>query len=297
MASQPNDPIPSEQSLEFLFMLDRIESWVCSCATDEVNDVHSTVDSTDILRAKVAVYERALKDRLDAVVDLDRVAAERFRSRIEDLGPRLRSALDASSVAKQSCAETPALGVMSATSGTTANAVARVLAQRDASARAEKEKAERLAAEARAKAQQLEEKMGEQGTEVASVSPLDGHSASELLQGSSSASSSDFHWRRSGANKPGPSAGSRELIEREMLDVTNNIKGLAQTWTKTLQEDNRVIEDIVTSQDQSQMKVEAANKAGKKLLWTSQLGFFKTMFMLATSIGVFCAMIPFIIFT
>lgn len=277
-------------------MLDRIESWVCSCVTDDVNDIYSTVvDGTDILRAKVAVYERALKERLDAVADLDGASAEHFRSRIEDLGPRLRNALDARLVAKQNSIEMP--GDTSPINGAADDAVAQPLVERNALAGGEHEKAARPE-ELSVETPQLQEKTGEQGVDEASAPSSDSRSMPDPLQGSSSsAASSEFHWRRSAANKTGPSSGSRELIEREMLDVTNNIKGLAQTWTKALQEDNKVLEETMASQDQSQMKVEAANKAGKKLLWTSQLSFLKTMFMLAVSIAVFCAMIPFIIFT
>jgi hypothetical protein len=111
-------------------------------------------------------------------------------------------------------------------------------------------------------------------------------------------SSASVPWRQPGRKVATVSTASqRGQYESEMLDITDNMKGLAQSWTQSLQRDSKVLEEIHNSVDDSQRKAEAENKKAKAMLWAGSLSFFKTMLMLAVSIIIFFLMIPFIIIT
>merc|ERR1712146_345010 len=96
--------------------------------------------------------------------------------------------------------------------------------------------------------------------------------------------SADVPWRQPGRKVAAVTTSSqRGQYEKEMLDITDNMKGLAQSWTHTLKRDSEVLEEIANSQDVSQRTVDEAAKKSKAMLWAGSLSFFKTMMMLAVS--------------
>mmetsp|Transcript_27470 Transcript_27470/g.51474 ORF Transcript_27470/g.51474 Transcript_27470/m.51474 type:complete len:257 (-) Transcript_27470:47-817(-) len=91
--------------------------------------------------------------------------------------------------------------------------------------------------------------------------------------------------------------GARSNLESEMVDLAEGMKGAANTFLKTLQKDNKRLEDMQTSQQRSLDAVTAHSDSGKKLLRSGQMSFLCTMILVAISVIIFCMMVPFIIFT
>lgn len=277
---------PPEGSLEFLLLLSRVEAWVRSATLADQEGGAVGEDCASIWRAKVTAYEKSLLDRLGNWTGLEQVAAERYRSRIEELGPTLEARVQAERRAAQKASpDAAATSSVVASAEGPASAVTRAIEAREASARAEKAKAEAAAAE----------KAREEGSAVAD--PVSMEAAADLR----SVTPAEAPWRQKGKmpgkQNAGSSGSQRSQYEKEMLEITDNMKGLAQSWSQSLARDSKVLEEIHASQDDSQAKVDAANRKGKAMLKMGSLSFLKTMIMLAVSIVIFFMMIPFIIFT
>jgi len=290
---QETTTAPPEGSLEFLLLLSRIEAWVLKAPAERPAESTSDLEEADcaaISRAKVAAYEQSLLERLARWTELDKVAAERYRIRIEELGPTLQSTFDASAaLAKKAALPTTTEAAMPTTTGV-------VDAPADPEAEAE------IRQEARSAVARPQDATGglESSTDRRASDEL---SPSGLLDVRTSAqqnaerrAAADPPWRQKG-RQVAPITNMRGVYEKEMLDITDNMKGLAQSWTHSLQKDQKALEEIAKSQDRSQDRTADANKTGKAMIWTGQLSFIKTMIMLAVSIGIFFTLIPFIIIT
>jgi len=301
---------PPQGSLEFLLQLNRIEAWVRTASSSTLvtpagglEEGITAEESVEIWRAKVAAYEKSLLDRLGCWRDIDKASAERYRSRIEDLGPTLQRVLDIGAPrrtltkgALPSVTAAAAAGPV-AVADAAGVAVARLLEAREAAAKAKKAKLE-AAAEVSKGLENSETsgapRIGEPSNPL--ESPVPDTTTPNTGAAVKSTATTSAPWRQPG-RQPVNIASQRGQVEQEMLDITDNMKGLAQSWTSSLQRDNKVLDDIQDSQDTSQSKVSKANKTGKAMLWTGQLSFFKTMIMLAVSVVIFFMLIPFIIIT
>lgn len=284
---------PPEGSVDFLLLLSRIEAWVLKAAAERPAESTSDLeeaDYVDISRAKVVAYEQSLLERLAQWTELDKVAAERYRIRIEELGPTLQSTFDASAAAARKAAlPEPIEAAMPTTAGIV-----------DAPAAPDTEAARRQeAGTAAARPQEgtggLESLSDRRASDELSPSGLPDVPTS-AQQNAERRAVADPPWREKG-RQTAPTSNMRAAYETEMLDITDNMKGLAQSWTHSLQKDQKALEEIAKSQDRSQDRTADANKTGKAMIWTGQLSFIKTMIMLATSVVIFFMLIPFIIIT
>mmetsp|Transcript_50186 Transcript_50186/g.99170 ORF Transcript_50186/g.99170 Transcript_50186/m.99170 type:complete len:284 (+) Transcript_50186:88-939(+) len=278
------DGRPPPVALDFLLFLARVEKVVSAFDAEGLAESH---DDAEIWRAKVKAYEAALRNQLDRWQDLTDAVAERYRSRIEEIAPSLERKLS-DRRRQQEVAAAPAH-------------------------------------------QPAVQGIG------AFDDPLDGSGAADLPDGglqapvsvggdliSGSGSARDETdaisdsgpgrlgsfgaeatlWRRRGV---GPAALRRQAgvadramlvqLEEEMASMSENMKGAASAFLVNLKRDDERLKSISSMQDKHLDDVKSETAKGKKLLWSSQLGFFCTMIMLATSVVMFCMMIPFIIFT
>ncbi|CAE7946675.1 unnamed protein product [Symbiodinium sp. KB8] len=129
-----------------------------------------------------------------------------------------------------------------------------------------------------------------------SISKADGSSRSNAPQ-----SVQKLPWRAAGRSSVSrfSSTGNaaRSNLESEMSDLAEGMKGAANTFLKTLQKDNKRLEDMKSAQQRSLDSVSSHAEKGKKMLRSGQLSFLCTMLLVGISVAIFCAMIPFIIFT
>eukprot|EP00933_Yihiella_yeosuensis_P061791 TRINITY_DN64643_c0_g1_i1.p1 TRINITY_DN64643_c0_g1~~TRINITY_DN64643_c0_g1_i1.p1 ORF type:complete len:275 (+),score=81.40 TRINITY_DN64643_c0_g1_i1:77-901(+) len=262
--------MPSPAALEFLMLLGRVESAVrqeCPEGSGEESE-----EDIKVWKAKVRCYEESLRERLKLWEDLPESTAERLRSRIEDITPALEKALDE----KRKALAAPKVEATEAAAATSGAALdpGGVSSGLGTASSLEVPQPALIASAA-----------------AANVTPP----VVEV---------SDLPWRKRGGAKPqsrklpsASAAGLRSGIEDEMVDIAEGMKGAANIFLKTLKADNSKLDDMSDSQQKSLDKVTAETEKGKKLLRSSQLGFFCTMIMVAVSVVIFCMMIPFIIFT
>merc|ERR1712129_74080 len=86
-------------------------------------------------------------------------------------------------------------------------------------------------------------------------------------------------------------------ITDDLSSMSEDMKGAANSCLLNLKSDQEKLENIAEKQERSLDDVRAQTEKGKKLLWSSSLGFLCTMVLLLISIVIFFMMIPFIIFT
>jgi len=285
MAPAPQ-PLPGV-ALDLFLFLERAEAAVRAASeasglhkggsTSSSAKIEETLDEQEALwRAKVCAYERTLRVRLDQWPGLGEVAAERLRSRIEDLTPALDKALSQRRVVLAPAPPPPppqrrllslpkpegaslseGTGAVPAVSSTS-RAVPTVVGGDRPALRSN------------------------------SVAPSDAAMQREQLMGGAK------------QRKPASAAvakDARQHLEAEMMDLSDGMKGAASSFLATLKKDNSRLDDMSDSMQKNIDNVTAANAKGKKLMWSSSLSFFCTMIMLIISVVIFFMMIPFIIMT
>lgn len=279
------------QALEVIFFLERAEAAVLAaaksgslhgagCGSDDESQLEE-----EVWQAKIRAYERTLRERLERWDTLGEGAAERLRSRIEDLGPSLAAAFARRRVA---LAPTQAPQPAASPPSSATAPLARIIAP---SARA-------VTGDAGALAAAVEEKeedagMRRRGGAVAEASEGRGPSSqrAELMAGRKPGV---------GAGRGGSTAGmngARGQLEDEMADLSEGMKGVANSFLKTLQKDNKRLEQVSEEQQRNLDRVKAENEKGRQLMRRGQLGFLCTMIMVATTVVIFFMMIPFIVVT
>jgi len=282
---------------EFLLLLSRVETLVGTVTgLDSLGGgvEHGDDDEKEecIWRAKVVAYERTLNARLAACErNLGRPALiERYRSRIEELGPALELALErrrAATVAAAAPPPPPAVEVEDKI-GSDGPILAEDVVH-DLPSMAESDKSlVRVSA-----------------TSVAAPAPtVSVPRERPALQEPAWRTGQDvteIPWRRkAGASSTQRVTDTQALkgdLEKEMVDLTDGMKGAANSFLKTLKRDNDRLDDMSAFTEKQLDNVTSQAKKGKQMLWSGQLGFVCVMIMLAVSVVIFFMMIPFIIFT
>lgn len=282
---------------EFLLLLSRIETLVGTVSgLDGLGGgvEHGDDDEKEecIWRAKVVAYERALNARLAACErSLGRPALiERYRSRIEELGPAFELALErrrAATVAAAAPPPPPAVEVEDKIGSDGPVLAEDVVPDMPSMAESDKYLVRGSA------------------TSVAAPTPTESvpreRPALQEPAWRTGQDVAEIPWRRkAGASSTQRATDTQALkgdLEKEMVDLTDGMKGAANSFLKTLKRDNDRLDDMSAFTEKQLDNVTSQAKKGKKMLWSGQLGFVCVMIMLAVSVVIFFMMIPFIIFT
>lgn len=285
---------PPLVAMQFLLFLGRAEAAAGGRGSFwEVDDGEdATADDTEIWRAKLHSYEATLRSQLTHWKGLPDVAKERYRSRIEDILPALERTLEQRRKAAEVDLSPPE--ELESPSEAAGNADQAVVAAAAAAAGAAV-----AAAAAAAEAPPLAGGL----TVLEADSAMIG--APGLRGRGAAAGQTEPPWRRKrgpggAASRGGDGADvTKELgrLEDEMVDMSHGMKEASNSILHNLKQDHAVLESIADKQDKGITDVQKQTEKGKKLLWSSSLGFICTMVMLIISIVIFFMMIPFIFFT
>lgn len=287
MASQTALPTAA---LDFLLFLGRAEGVAAgNGAFWEALDEEEQDDDMDaeICRAKVQAFEANLRAHLDRWKGLPNDSVEMYRARIEDLLPALEETLERRRRSKeaalhpelQEAASSLALSEDSfaATAPAAAGAaVPEVLA--DAAVRSTCGLAV--------------------GTTVKGTAGANDGPTSLAAGGSSKADTPWFRKKGAAASRGGADLkGTLGKLEEEMANMSEDMKGVVSSFRVTLKKDDEKLQSIAQTQDRNHANLQAETAKGKKLLWSSSMGFLCTMILLVINLVIFFMMIPFIIFT
>jgi len=285
---------PPAAAFEFLMFLARAEETVRSAVAADIDAEFGGDEAAEeeIWRAKIRSYETELSRRLECWHGLGVQAIERYRSRIEELRPALDAALEARRRAASAAAAASVVPVLPDLC-----AVPPLITSVNGSGAIADGGTDRSLV----------------GGAVSSSGLLDETSVPDACSARPEAVSPSFSaelpktenaaalpWRKSGAKRPlaaGASHAMKSGIEDEMMDLSEGMKGAANTFLQTLKKDNARLEEISSAQQTNLDNVKAQTQKGKDMMKSDQLGFFCTMIMLMISVVIFFLMIPFIIIT
>jgi len=259
-------------AVEFLLLLNRTEDRVRSGAGWVDADV--LAEDHDLWFTKLRAFEIALSDRLSLWSGLDEASVESYKSRIEDLRPRLQQSLEQQRVAAQKAIEeeeevfedNPAPS-----------------AQNDLTDSPPSVSTDR-------KVDILDV--------VAPFSPtVDVRNLPSRPEVSDvpSARARLLHENRS---QPKPmSSEERDIIESDMLGITQSMIGAAQSFKNIVKADNDVLDQVSSEQTKGMDRVTKEQNKANQMLRSGNLSFCFTMVILAVSVVIWFMMIPFIIIT
>lgn len=217
-------------------------------------------DDEVVLRTKVAAYEQELSERLERWPNLCETAKCHYKVRIEDLKFELNAAL-------------------------------------------ERRRAVAVAAEI-SLTQADEKTIHTSGEEVDESSELINGGETDVIE-ATKADVASFDARDellgvhhvSKAKDTGLTRKSRAQVEDDILKLSGGMKDLATGFHANLRLDNERLGSVSSLVQKNLDGVTEQNKIGRNVLWSGQIGFLQTVVMLIISILIFCAMVPFILFS
>lgn len=250
---------------------------------NESSDLENGLREDEVSRAKLKAYEAALRERLAGWNGLKEATVECYRSRIEELGPKLENAIE------QRCTAADPIPEASMKPG-----------QVDP----EPKVTEELWSIATTQEHTLQSvdiesvDVSVSGTRNSNAAEV-GSSGKVLDRGLQQPSMKAVPWRtNTSSRRRAPLSGDmKDKLEEEMTQLTMGLKGAAGSVLTSLKEQNQRLEQISDTTQRNYDKITAETQKGKQMMRSGQLGFLCTMIMLATSVIIFFMMIPFIIIT